>query len=107
MAQSPSKALVKLNEMAQILDTQHVFDTGNRKSAAKAFVTSVDHRSKNTYNTVSMSYPKSNVQIDVITIRTNGELGIVEVNAKQYGPKENADVDLRNLNRQLSESLRF
>lgn len=107
MAQSSSKALVKLNEMAQILDNQNVFGTGNRKSEVKAFANSIDHRSKNTYNTISTSYPKSNVQIDVITIRTNGELGIVEVRAKQSDPKGSSDVDFRNANRQLSEALRF
>lgn len=106
MARESATAQNKLRQLAQILDSHDVFGVSNRINEINKFMTNMGHLSKNTYNTISFVCRTNNVRISAITLRTNGELGIVEIKADAH-IKGSPDIDYMNLNRQLSESLRL
>lgn len=98
--------LVKLRQLANILDEYNVFGVKNRTAEINTFITKIDHGSKNVYNTFSLVYRKRTIRLTVNTIRTNGELGIIEIKAESANVS-NLETDYRDLNRRLAETLRF
>lgn len=98
--------LVKLRQLANVLNEYNVFGTKNRTTEINTFITKIDHGSKNVYNTFSLVYRNRSIRLTINTLRTNGELGIVEVKVEPL-VVSNLETDYSNLNRQLAETLRF
>lgn len=98
--------LVKLRQLANVLNDYNVFGTKNRTTEINTFITKIDHGSKNVYNTFSLVYRNRTIRLTINTLRTNGELGIVEIKVEPL-VVSNLETDYSNLNRQLAETLRF